>query len=142
MTILFVCIHNSARSQMAEAFTRVFGSEKFIAYSAGIEPGKLNPMVVQAMAEQGIDISGQPCRSVEQHLAEQGEPDIVITVCDETSAERCPAFNTQVQRLHWGFADPSALAGSDAEKLMRTRIIRDQISERIQAFCNSYSRAE
>lgn len=141
-TILFVCIHNSARSQMAEAFTRAFGAEKFLAYSAGIEPGKLNPVVVQAMAEKGIDISGQPCRSVEQHLAELGEPDIVVTVCDETSAERCPAFNSQVQRLHWGFADPSALSGSDLEKLARTRVIRDEISERIQAFCNSFSRAE
>ncbi|AFU99174.1 arsenate reductase ArsC [Simiduia agarivorans] len=141
-TILFVCIHNSARSQMAEAFTRAYGSERFIAFSAGIEPGKLNPIVVQAMAEKGIDISGQPCRSVEQHLAEQGAPDIVVTVCDEASAERCPAFNVPVQRLHWGFADPSALAGSDAEKLARTRVIRDEISARIQAFCTGDFRAE
>lgn len=120
---------------MAEAFTRFFGAQRYRAYSAGIEPGRLNPVVVAAMAEVGIDISGQPCRSIEQHLQVEGEPDIVITVCDEASAERCPSFGGGVQRLHWGFADPSALVGSEQEKLERTRQIRNQIRDRIKSWC-------
>ena len=134
-SVLFVCIHNSARSQMAEAYTRHYGGHRFRAFSAGIEPGRLNPLVVAVMAEEGIDISASLCRSVDQHLAEQGEPDIVVTVCDEASAERCPAFSAGTERLHWGFDDPSSLAGSESERLARTRLIRDQIRARIQAFC-------
>lgn len=135
-TVLFVCIHNSARSQMAEAFTRRFGGHKYRAFSAGLEPGSLNPLVVQAMAEEGIDIGSQPCRSVEQHLVEQGEPDIVVTVCDQASAERCPQFSAGTERLHWGFDDPSALAGSGPEQLAGTRVIRDQIKQRISQWCS------
>lgn len=134
-TVLFVCIHNSARSQMAEAYTKQFGAQRFKAYSAGIEPGTLNPWVVQVMAEDGIDISQQPCRSVEQHLASTGEPDIAITVCDVTSAQRCPQFATVVTQLHWSFSDPSALTGSDADRLMSTRAIRDEIKHRVRVWC-------
>ncbi|BFM13352.1 arsenate reductase ArsC [Simiduia litorea] len=134
-TVLFVCIHNSARSQMAEAYTKHFSNHRVQAFSAGIEPGKLNPWVVKVMAEEGIDISRQPCRSVADHLLAFGEPDIAITVCDETSAERCPQFSAGVQRLHWGFADPSGLTGSDADRLANTRLIRDQIKHRVRDWC-------
>jgi len=134
-TVLFVCIHNSARSQMAEAYTKHFGAHSVQAFSAGIEPGKLNPWVVSVMAEEGIDISQQLCRSVADHLVAFGEPDIVITVCDEASAERCPQFSVGVQRLHWSFSDPSALVGSDADRLAATRTIRNQIKQRVRQWC-------
>ncbi|MDN3637621.1 arsenate reductase ArsC [Simiduia curdlanivorans] len=134
-TVLFVCIHNSARSQMAEAYAKYFGAHYLRAFSAGIEPGKLNPLVVSVMAEEGVDISQQPCRSVADHLLAFGEPDVAITVCDEASAERCPQFSAGVQRLHWSFADPSALAGIAVDRLAATRTIRDQIKHRVRQWC-------
>ncbi len=88
--VLFVCIHNSARSQMAEAFLNQECSPQITAQSAGLEPGQLNPLVVEVMSEVGIDISKNQTKSVARFF-ESGEPfDWVITVCDETSAERCP----------------------------------------------------
>ena len=134
-TVLFVCIHNSARSQRAEAYTKHFGAHRYQAFSAGIEPGKLNPWVIKVMAEEGIDISLQPCRSIADHLALVGEPDIAVTVCDEASAERCPQFTGAVTRLHWGFSDPSALTGSDVDRLENTRAIRDEIKHKVRAWC-------
>src|SRR5580693_2991673 len=107
--ILFVCIHNSARSQMAEAFLNKTCGDVFEAHSAGIEPGKLNPIVVEAMQETGIDISGNKTKTVSDMIQSGRTFACVITVCDETSAERCPIFPGAVQRLHWSFPDPSAL---------------------------------
>ena len=133
--ILFVCIHNSARSQMAEAFAnRLCGSE-FHAQSAGIEPGKLNPIVVEAMAEEGIDISGHATKSVADILQSGQHFDYVITVCDETSAERCPVFPGGTHRLHWGFPDPSSFTGTHEEKLAGTRTVRDAIASAITHWC-------
>jgi arsenate reductase len=129
--VLFVCIHNSARSQMAEAFLNQLGDQHFAAESAGLEPGKLNPVVVAAMQEIGVDISGNPTKSVAQMIERGPHFDYVITVCDETSAERCPVFPGAAQRLHWGFPDPSGFAGSPEEKLARTREVRDVIHSRI-----------
>ena len=132
--VLFVCIHNSARSQMGEAFLRQAGGERFEVQSAGIEPGRLNPLVVQAMKEVGVDISGNETKEISQFI-DQGVPfDYVITVCDETSAERCPLFPGKAQRLHWGFSDPSELQGSDEEKLSVIRSIRDAIKEKVESW--------
>jgi len=133
--VLFVCIHNSARSQMAEAFLNHLARDRFAASSAGIEPGKLNPIVVMAMQEIGIDLSGAQTTGVDSLLAANEAFDFVITVCDETSAERCPVFPGTATRLHWGFPDPSALTGSEAEKLAATRLIRDEIRARVAAWC-------
>jgi arsenate reductase len=133
--VLFVCIHNSARSQMAEAFLNQLCSEQFEAQSAGIEPGKLNPIVVEAMQEIGIDISGNQTKSVDSMLKSGTQFDYVFTVCDETSAERCPIFPGRTKRLHWGFPDPSALQGSHDEKLARTRQIRDTIKAKVEEWC-------
>lgn len=133
--VLFVCIHNSARSQMAEAFLNQCGGAAFAAESAGIEPGKLNPAVVKAMQESGLDISHKQTRSVEECLQAGTLYDYVITVCDETAAERCPVFPGPGKRLHWGFPDPSALTGTDGEKLAGTRKIRDQIKAKVDAWC-------
>lgn len=134
--VLFVCIHNSARSQMAEAFlNRICGAE-FQAQSAGIEPGKLNPIVVEVMSEIGVDISQNKTKSVAA-MIESGERfDYVITVCDETSAERCPIVPGTMKRLHWSFPDPSAFQGSHEEKLARSREVRDLIHHRIEQWCN------
>lgn len=133
--VLFVCIHNSARSQMAEAFLNHQCGHAFEAHSAGIEPGRLNPVVVQAMRELGFDLSGNRAKAVAEFFEAAQPFDYVITVCDETSAGRCPVFPGATRRLHWGFPDPSALAGTPEEKLARTRVIRDQIRARVEAWC-------
>jgi arsenate reductase len=131
--VLFVCIHNSARSQMAEAFLNQICGDEFEAHSAGIEPGKLNPTVVEAMKEVGLDISGNKTKSVSEFLKSNKLFSHVITVCDEASAERCPIFPGVTTRLHWSFPDPSAFQG--AEKLAQTREVRDAIKEKIEQWC-------
>ena len=135
--VLFVCIHNSARSQMAEAFLNELGTGRFYAESAGLEPGTLNPVVVEAMPEVGLDISENTCKAIEGFFPRVEEFAYVVTVCDETSAERCPIFPSSVKRLHWGFPDPSSLEGSAEEKLVRTREIRDLIRARIEQWLSS-----
>ena len=140
--VLFVCIHNSARSQMAEAFLNTLGGDRFEARSAGLEPGRLNTFVVKAMGETGIDISGKGTTSVDAVIASGAAFDYLITVCDETSAERCPFFSGTGQRLHWGFPDPSCLTGSDEEKLAGTRVIRDRIRDRIDEWLREFPHDE
>src|SRR5580765_4988021 len=132
--VLFICIHNSARSQMAEAFLNQICSEEFEAFSAGLEPGKLNPIVVEAMREIGIDISGNQTKAVFDMFRSGKMFAYVITVCDETSAERCPIFPGVAARLHWSFPDPSALQGSHEEKLEQTRLVRDMIKSKVEAW--------
>ena len=134
--VLFVCIHNSARSQMAEAFLNKLCSEFFEVHSAGLEPGKLNPIVVEATQEVGIDISGNQTKAVRDFIRADRTFDYVITVCDEASAERCPIFPGATTRLHWGFQDPSALTGSQDEELAGTRLIRDSIHRQVQQWCD------
>lgn len=134
--VLFVCIHNSARSQMAEAFLNQACGGQFQAHSAGIEPGKLNPIVVQAMREIGVDISGNQTKSVSDMIRSGKSFAYVITVCDETSAERCPIFPGMTTRLHWGFPDPSTFQGTPAERLARTREVRDAIRAKIETWCS------
>ena len=132
--VLFLCVHNSARSQMAEAFANARFPDLLAAESAGLEAGTLNPLAVEAMRERGIDISQQPTRRVFD-LYNAGELfDYVVTVCDESNAERCPIFPGVTQRLHWSFPDPSALAGSHDERLAATREIRDAIEARVNAW--------
>lgn len=132
--VLFVCVHNSARSQMAEAYVNHLAADTFEAESAGIEPGVLNPLVVEVMKEQGIDISKNLTKDVFD-LVKQGKRFAhVITVCDKSAAERCPIFPGAVHRLHWGFPDPSTIQGSHEEKLAGTREIRNQIREAVEEF--------
>ncbi len=129
--VLFLCVHNSARSQMAEAFLQKYGGDRFVVESAGLEPGKLNPVVVETMKEVNIDISGNKAKGVAEFLEKKTTFDYVVTVCDESNAERCPIFPGDVKRLHWGFDDPSGFAGSHHDKLEKTRIVRDQIENKI-----------
>ena len=133
--VLFVCIHNSARSQMAEAFLNQICPEEFEGQSAGLEPGKLNPNVVEVMKEVGIDISGNKTRAVFDVFKSGQLFSHVITVCDEVSAERCPIFPGVTTRLHWSFADPSAFRGSPEEVLEKTREVRETIRQKIEAWC-------
>lgn len=130
--VLFVCLHNSARSQMAEAFLNALAPDRFVAESAGIESGVLNPVVVEAMRGTGIDISQNKTKSVQRFLDEGRHYDYVITVCDEASAQRCPVFPGQGRRIHMGFADPSTFRGSQRERLAKTMAVRDQIKAKIK----------
>lgn len=121
---------------MAEALINQLCGDHYEAQSAGIEPGKLNPIVAEVMAEIGIDVSGHQPRAVAEMIQSGQAFRYAITVCDETSAERYPIFPGKTERLHWGFADPPALHGSHEQKLAATRTIRDQIKNKIDnVFC-------
>ncbi|MEM3046947.1 MAG: arsenate reductase ArsC, partial [Candidatus Bathyarchaeia archaeon] len=102
--VLFICVHNSARSQMAEGFLRHLYGDRFEAYSAGVAPSRVNPYAVKAMAEVGIDISSYRSKSLREFLG--GKVDVAVTVCDEAK-EACPFFPGASKQLHWGFPDPS-----------------------------------
>ena len=130
--VLFVCIHNSARSQMAEVYLNLYGNGKFEAESAGLEPGGLNQFAVEVMKEDGIDISNKKTKDVFDFFKKGKMYSYVITVCDEASAERCPIFPGVCERLHWSFSDPAAIEGTYEEKIYGTRIIRDQIKIKIK----------
>jgi arsenate reductase len=137
--VLFVCIYNSARSQMAEAWLNVLYGNRFEAKSAGLEPGVLNPLVVKAMDEVGIDISQNQTKSV-YDLFKTGELfSWVITVCDESSAERCPIFPGAVKRLHWSFPDPAILTGTLEEKMNAIRKIRSDIRSAVRDWGASFN---
>lgn len=134
-TALFICVHNSARSQMAEAFTRALCGEFFDVQSAGLQPGRMNPVVVEAMQELGIDLSQKTTQGVDDLLRSSARFDYVVTVCDESDAAGCPVFPGPAKRLHWPFRDPSKLTGSDADKLCQVRKIRDQIRMKVEEWC-------
>ena len=135
--VLFVCIHNSARSQMAEAFLSQMCPEVFEAQSAGLEPGMVNPLVVESMRQVGMDISGNQTKGVSELLQTGQAFDYVIAVCDGASAARCPVFPGNGKRLQWSFPDPSALtAGSREERLAIVGRIRDEIQAKIREWCD------
>ena len=132
--VLFVCIHNSARSQMAEAFLNLLAGDRFEAESAGLEPGTLNPFVVEVMKEIGIDISQKRTNGIFDLIKTGKLLHYVITVCDEAGAARCPVFPGYAKRLHWSFKDPSSLEGPREERLRKTREVRDEIRARIEGW--------
>ena len=135
--VLFICVHNSGRSQMSEAFLNYYGGDRFDAQSAGLEPGELNPLVVEAMAEIGIDISQNKTKSVFD-IWKSGELfQYVIAVCDAAFAEKCPIFPGPTTRLHWSFHDPSKVTGTYEQKLQKVRQIRDEIAAKIQGWLAS-----
>jgi arsenate reductase len=129
--VMFICIHNSGRSQMGEALLRHHGGDRFEVHSAGIEAGTLNPLVVQAIEEKGISMAGHFAKKAMDYVIKGEKFDYVITVCDETNAERCPTFPGRNIRIHWGFPDPSVLQGSNEEKLSEIRKIRDGMEAKI-----------
>jgi arsenate reductase (thioredoxin) len=127
--VLFLCTHNSARSQMAEGLLRHLGGDRFEAMSAGTEATRVRPLAVRAMEEIGVDVSGQESKTLERYLHEPF--DYVITVCDEAN-EACPFFPGASSRLHWSFEDPSRAQGSEEERLAVFRSVRDRIRKRIE----------
>jgi arsenate reductase (thioredoxin) len=135
-SVLFVCVHNSARSQMAEAFLNGLCPDEYVAESAGLEAGELNPLAVAAMNEVGFDISGNATKSTFDLFRNGKQYSYVITVCDETSAERCPVFPGGGRRLHWSLPDPATTQGTWDERLEQTRKIRDDIRAKLSAWCS------
>jgi arsenate reductase len=135
-SVLFVCVRNAARSQMAQAFINSMCSVDFDAESAGLEPGELDPLAVAAMGELGIDISRNQTKSAFDLFKAGRIFGYVVTVCDETSADRCPIFPGVTKRLHWSFADPASFEGPWERRLALTRIVRDQIRDRVRAWCD------
>lgn len=136
-TVLFVCIHNSARSQIAEALANARYGDRLRAYSAGLEAGSLNPTVVDAMREIGLDISGNRSKSVNDGDIRSREYDYVVTVCDEATGQICPIYPTRGERLHWSFVDPSSFTGTAEERLARTREVRDAIVRHLDSWISS-----
>ena len=132
--VLFVCIHNSARSQMAEELLRKMAGARFEVESAGIEPGKLNPYVIEVLKEDGINLTGKKTQAVNDLLKAGKKYHYVITVCDETSAERCPVFPGRHQRIHWGFPDPSKFTGSREEILKKVKEVKGAIEAKITSW--------
>jgi arsenate reductase len=128
--VLFLCTHNSARSQMAEGLLRSLGEDRFEAFSAGSEATFVRPLAIRAMAELGIDISGQESKTLDRYL--QQPFDYVITVCDQANAS-CPIFPGGKHRLHWSLPDPSQAQGTEEEQLAVYRAVRDDLRRRIEA---------
>ena len=126
--VLFLCTHNSARSQMAEGLLRHLGNGEIEAFSAGTEATHVRPLAIRAMAEVGIDISGQESKTLDRYLDEAF--DVVITVCDDAN-ESCPIFPNAKARIHWSFPDPSKAVGTEDEQLAVYRQVRDAIREQI-----------
>jgi arsenate reductase len=133
--VLFVCVHNSARSQMAAALLNTRCGKFFEAQSAGLEPGALNPLAVEVLREMDVDISKNKTQAVFDVFKSGELFAYVITVCDESEAEACPIFPGVATRLHWSFPDPSRFTGAQEEKLHETRRVRDKIDNQIRRFC-------
>lgn len=136
--VLFLCVHNSARSQMAEAFLKKYAGDRFEVTSAGIEPGNLNKNVVQVMKEIGIDISMNQTKSVFELYRQNMMFSYVITVCSAEAAERCPIFPGVAKKLHWPFDDPSSFTGDREDILNRTRRVRDEIEKKVKEFADNF----
>ncbi len=132
--VLFTCVHNSARSQMAEAFLKKHGGDKFEVYSAGLEPGELNALAVQVMKEIGIDISSNQTRSVFDLYIKDKLFQYVIAVCDASLLQRCPLYPGFATRLSWQLEDPASFKGTPEEQLANTRRIRNQIEQKVKEF--------
>lgn len=136
--VLFVCVHNSARSQMAEAFLNQLGKGRFVAESAGLEPAPLNPIVVKVMEEIGYDISKNPTNSVFDLFKEGRRYHHIVKVCDQSNSQRCPIFPLTLSTLNWDLQDPNEFEGSLEEKIEKARELRDIIKERVVKFIYEY----
>jgi len=132
LRVLFLCTHNSSRSQMAEGLLRAHGGPAFAVFSAGTQPRTVHPLARQVMHELGIDLSAQTAKGVDAFAAEP-PIDLVVTVCHEAQ-ELCPVFPHARHQVHWGFPDPSRVAGSEDERLAAFRQVRDQIAAKIAQF--------
>ncbi|MFM9026795.1 MAG: arsenate reductase ArsC, partial [Bacteroidota bacterium] len=128
--------------QMAEAYLKHFGGDRFHVESAGLEAGRLNPLAVEVMKEEGIDISGNETTDVMGLLKAGKTFDYMITVCDPTASDRCPVFTGTLKKINWSFPDPSTLSGTHDEKLATTKSVRDKIKEAVKKFLNDIGAQE
>jgi len=136
--VLFVSLHNSARSQMAEAFLHQFAENEFHAESAGLEPSILNPIVVEVMKELNVDISNNLSKSVFDFFKEDRSYSFIITVCDKAKNEHLPVFPGITRQINWSFKDPASFTGTHEEILAETRLIRDEIKTRVENFTKTH----
>jgi arsenate reductase (thioredoxin) len=136
--VLFICVHNSGRSQMAEAYMNAMGGGAFIADSAGFEPSALNPLVVASLARDGLDISRNKPKSVFDLFKDGRVFDYVVTVCDDSREGQCPVFPGVTKRLHVPFSDPAALSGSPEDRARAADAIRDAIKAKVAEFIGEW----
>jgi arsenate reductase len=136
LRVLFLCTHNSSRSQMAEGLLRARGGSAFEVFSAGTQPRTVHPLAIKAMRELGIDLTTHSAKGIEA-FATEPPMDLVITVCDEAQ-EACPFFSHARHQVHWGFPDPSRATGSEEERLAAFRHIRDLIAAKINRLLGQY----
>lgn len=132
--VLFICVHNAARSQMAEELLKRFGGEVFSVESAGLEPGEINPLAIDAMKDLGYDISHKKTNSVFEFFKEGRIYNYVIKVCDASHGERCPIFPGVNETLEWSLEDPNSFEGTYEEKLKKTINVRDELKKKIMSF--------
>lgn len=137
--VLFLCTHNSCRSQMAEGFLRHIAADRFEVLSAGTVASKVNPGAIRVMKEIGIDISGHRSKSLDEFAGQAF--DCVITVCDNAK-ETCPTFPAGTERIHWSIPDPAAAKGAEEERLAQFRIARDDLRQRLRNFVKQRIRPE
>jgi len=136
--VLFVFVHNSARSQMAMTFLNDYGKDLFIAESASSEKGTLNPYVIQSMAELGYDISNNQTNEVFDYFKQGRTYSFIVKVCDEMNGQRCPIFPGALHGEYWNLPDPAAFIGTEEEILQQVSAIRDEISKRVHAFIKTH----
>ena len=139
LRVLFVCEHNSARSQMAEAFLKKIGGDVFEVESGGIEARIINPLIIEVMQEKGYNLQEKTTQTTLNLLKQGKRYDIIITVCSREASEQCPIFPGRALRMNWPFDDPSKVAGDKNTKLETIRKIRDKIEEKIKAFVHEYN---
>jgi len=140
--VLFICVQNSARSQIAAALLNEMCGEFFEAQSAGLEPGTLNPLAVEALQEIGTDISANETQSVFDVFKSGQLFAYAITVCSESETKGCPIFAGVTKRLHWPFADPSQFSGTHEQRLAKTRELLEEIRAQIEDFCEEHCAVE
>jgi len=138
LRVLFICEHNSARSQMAEAYLQNLGGALFEVESCGIEAGIINPLVIEVMEEKGYDLRGKTTRTALNLLQQGRSYDIIVTVCSRKASEQCPIFPGKALRLNWPFDDPAKIEGDRETKLESIRGIRDRIEEKVREFIEEY----
>ncbi|MDQ2086764.1 arsenate reductase ArsC [Herbivorax sp. ANBcel31] len=132
--VLFLCVHNSARSQIAEAYMNKYGSDFFEAESAGFDPKEINPLAITVMKEEGIDISKNSIDNVFDFFKQQKFFGYIVTVCEESTNQKCPIFPGVLKRIHWDLEDPNNFSGTNEEKLEKMRTLRDIIKNKVLIF--------
>lgn len=138
--VLFICVHNSARSQMAEAMLRKLAGDRFEVESAGFEPGPINPLVIEVMREEGVDLSQKTAQSVFSLVKTGKFFGYVITVCNRSLEEECPIFPGIPRQIHWDdLEDPADYTGTHEEKLARVRDLKGRIKLRVEAFIREFA---